>query len=108
LQDESAEKLAKNVWQRFGKLLATDEVVIDFIDRIAELAGLGHEQRADGLVIFKPAPKAPEGLPATLPAIDPAPQPSEEVSVITEEPAPAPVQDGQAAATADASNGDAT
>ena len=37
-------------------------------------------------VIFKPAPKAAEGLPATASAIDPAPHHSEEVSVITEEP----------------------
>ena len=106
-QDESAEKLAKNVWLRIGKLLTTDESVIQFIERIAELSGVGHEECADGLLIFKSVPEAAEGLPATAPAIDPAPQPSEEVSVITEEPAPAPVQDGQAAAAADASNGDA-
>jgi hypothetical protein len=105
--DANAETLAETVWLRFGKLLATDESVIQFIEGIAELAGVGHEQRAEGLVIFKPAPEAAEELPATAPAIDPAPQPSEEVSVITEEPAPAPVQDGQAAAAADASNGDA-
>jgi hypothetical protein len=105
--DANAEKLAKNVWLRIGKFLTTDEAVIRFINGIAGLSGIGHEECADGLLIFKSVPKAAEGLPGTAPAIDPASQPSEEVSVITEEPAPAPVQDGQAAAAADASNGDA-
>jgi hypothetical protein len=76
--DDSAEKLAKSVWQRFGKLLATEESVIQFIGRIAELAGLGHEQRAEGLMIFHAVPKAAEGLPATAIASEsagPAPQP---------------------------------
>src|ERR1039458_5031353 len=63
--EDSAEKLAKSVWLRFGKTLATDEVVIDFIRRIAELSGVGHEQRAEGLVIFKPVPTAAEELPST-------------------------------------------
>jgi len=103
----TAENLARVVWSRFRKVLATDESVIQFIDRIAELAGFGHEQRAEGLLIFKQALTAAEELPAPAPAIDPAPQPSEEVSAITEEPAPAPAQDGQAAAAVDASNGDA-
>jgi hypothetical protein len=105
--EDTAEKLARVVWSRFRKVLTSEESVIQFIDRIAELSGVGHEQRAEGLVIFKPAPTAAEESPATAPAIDPAPQPSDEVSVITEEPAHAPVQDGQAAAAADASNGDA-
>jgi hypothetical protein len=105
--DANAEKLAKDVWLRIRKFLTTDEAVIRFINGIAALSGVGHEECADGLLIFKSVPKAAEGLPGTAPAIDPAPQPSEEVSVITEEPAPAPVQDGQAAAAAVASNGDA-
>jgi hypothetical protein len=66
--DDSAEKLARVVWARFRKLLVSDEVVIDFIDSIAELAGLGHEQRAEGLLIFKPSLTAAEELPATAPA----------------------------------------
>ena len=106
--EEPAEKIAKEVWLRFRKLLATGEVVIEFIDRIAELAGIGHEQRAEGLVIFKPAPKAAEGLPATAPAIDPAPQPSDGASVITETPsdetAATHTEVGQAA-VADAGSG---
>ena len=76
--EDSAEKLAKSVWLRFGKTLATDEVVIDFIRRIAELSGVGHEQRAEGLVIFKPVPTAAEELPSTAIASEstgPAPQP---------------------------------
>jgi hypothetical protein len=109
-QDESAEKLARVVWARFRKFLVSDEVVIDFIDRIAELAGVGHEQRAEGLVIFKPAPKAAEGLPATAPIIDPAPQPSGTVPATTEEPredtTATPTEVGLAVAAAETSNGD--
>src|ERR1017187_5757460 len=45
---------------------------------VAELAGLGPEQRAEGLLSFKPAPTAAVELPATAPATDPAPQPSDE------------------------------
>ena len=105
--EANAEKLAKDVWLRIGKLLATGESVVQFIDRIAELAGVGHERRAEGLLIFNPAPKPSDELTAPAPAIDPAPQPSEEVTAIAEESAPAPAQDGQAAAAADASNGDA-
>jgi hypothetical protein len=103
--EDTAEKVAKDVWLRFRKVLATDESVIQFIASVAELAGFGQERRAEGLLIFKPAPTAAEELPATAIPIEPAPQHSEEVSVITEVPAPAPVQDGQAAAAADASNG---
>jgi hypothetical protein len=108
-QDEGAEKLAKSVWQRFRKTLATDEVVIDFIGRIAELSGVGHEQRAEGLVILKPAPKTGEELPASAPAIDPVPQPSGEVPAIAEEPkdetAATPTEVGQAAAAAETNSG---
>jgi len=77
-QDESAEKLAKSVWQRFRNTLATDESLIQFIACIAELAGFGHEQRAEGLLIFKPAPTATDDLPSTAIASEsagPAPQP---------------------------------
>jgi len=109
-QDEGAEKLAKSVWQRFRKTLATGEVVIDFIDRIAELAGVGHEQRAEGLLIFKPAPRAAEELPATAPTVDPAPQPSDEVTAIAEEPrdetAAAFTEVGLAVAAVGTNNGD--
>src|ERR1035438_10212816 len=46
--EANAEKLARNVWSRFGKVLTTEDSVIDFIGRIAELAGFGQEQRAEG------------------------------------------------------------
>ena len=73
--EADAEKLARNVWLRIGKLLSTDEAAIRFINGIAELAGVGHEQRAEGLVIFKPALKAAEKLPGSGVGTDPAPQP---------------------------------
>jgi hypothetical protein len=103
-----AEKLAKSVWQRFRKVLATDESVIQFIGCIAELAGVGHEQRAEGLLIFKPAPKAAEELPGSAPATRPASQSSDEAAAMTEEPgdetAATHTEVGQAA-VADASSG---
>jgi hypothetical protein len=109
-EEANADKLAKSVWQRFGKFLSIDEAAFQFIDRIAELSGVGHERRAEGLLILNPAPKPSDELPATAPEIDPAPQPSEEVSVITEEPiqdtAAAPTELGLAVAAAETSNGD--
>jgi len=108
--EANAEKLARNVWQRFRKTLATDEAVVQFIACIAEISGVGHEQRAEGLLICKPAPKAAEELPTTAPAIDPAPQPSEEIPAIAEEPrdktAATPTEVGLAVAAAETSNGD--
>jgi len=107
--EDSAETLAKSVWVRFRKTLATDEAVIQFIGCIAELAGLGHEQRAEGLLIFKSAPMVAEELPATAPTVDPAPQPSDEVTAIAEEPreepAAASTELGLAVAAAETSNG---
>jgi hypothetical protein len=104
-----AEKLASVAWSRYRKVLVSDEVVIDFVRRIAELAGVPHEWRAEGLVIFKPAPTAAEELPATAPAIDPAPQPSDEVPAIAKEPrdetAAAPPELGMAVAAAETGNG---
>ena len=84
--EAAAEKLARNVWQRFGKLLTTDESIINFISRIAEISGVHHEWREEGLIIFKPAPKAADGLPGPASATDPAPQSSNEVPGITDEP----------------------
>jgi hypothetical protein len=68
------------VWQRFGKTLATDECVIRFIGCIAEPSGVGHEQSAEGLVIFKPAPKAATELPESASPGGPVPQLSDEAS----------------------------
>jgi hypothetical protein len=111
---ETAEKLAKSVWQRFGKLLTTDESVILFIDRIAELSGVGHERREEGLMIFSPVHKVADGVigtdaaaeiacptpqpaesgeanPADAPAADPDPQLSDDVPAAADElPASAP------------------
>jgi hypothetical protein len=104
--------LARVVWSRFRKVLTTDESVIQFIGCIAKISGVGHEQRAEGLVIFKPAPKAADELPGSVSAIDPAPQPSDEAPAITEEPreetAATPPAAGQvaAAAVAHAGSGD--
>jgi hypothetical protein len=78
--EDSAEKLAKSVWQRFGKLLTTDESVILFIDRIAELSGVGHERREGGLMIFSPVHKVADGVTGTDAAAEipcPTPQPAE-------------------------------
>ena len=78
--EDSAEKLAKSVWQRFGKLLTTDESVILFIDRIAELSGVGHERREEGLMIFSPVHKVADGVIGTDAAAEiacPTPQPAE-------------------------------
>ena len=108
--EDTAEKLARVVWARFRKFFVSDEVVIRFINGIAALSGVGHEECADGLLIFKSVPKAAEGLPGTAPAIDPAPQPPDEVTAIAEEPkdetAAAPPELGLATAAAETSNGD--
>lgn len=108
--DDSAEKVAKSVWSRFGKFLTTDEAVIQFIGSIATASGIRHERREEGLLIFSPSLKPSDELPATAPAIDPAPQPSEEVTAIAEElrdeTAAAPPELGLATAAAEMGNGD--
>ena len=107
--ETAAEKVARNVWHRFGKLLPTDESVILFIGQIAELAGVGHEQRAEGLVIFMPAAKAAEELPGSAPASGPVQQSSGETPPVMEEPkgdtAVTPTEIGLAVAAAETGNG---
>jgi hypothetical protein len=71
----TVEELAKSVWQRVGKFLSTGELVARFIGCIAEISGVGHEQRDEGLLILKPAPEAAEEATASAPAAGPAPQP---------------------------------
>ena len=75
--------------------------------RLAELAGVAHEQRDEGLVIFNLVPKAADGLPESAASIS-IPQPSDEAPAITEEPgaetAATPAEVGQAAP--DAGTGD--
>jgi len=126
--EDRAETLAKSVWQRVGKLLTTGESILRFIGCFAEISGVGHEQRAEGLVIFSPVPKTadavtgtgvsaeaacpaplpPEGdaNPAHAPAADPAPQPSSDTPSSVEEPpvetTATPLAVEQVAAVADA------
>jgi hypothetical protein len=96
--EDSAEKLAKSVWQRFGKTLADDVSVVRFIGCIVTASGIPHEQRAEGLVIFNPGTKAASGLPTIASHQDDlAP---DEASAIKEEPrddAAKPVETGQVA-----------
>ena len=106
--EDTAEKLARVVWSRFRKVLVSDEVVIDFINRFAELAGVGHERRAEGLLIFKSVLKAADELPGSVPAIDLIPRSPDEAPAVTEVPkdetAATPTEVGQAA-VADAGSG---
>jgi len=106
--EDSAERLARSVWQRVGKFLSTGELVVRFIGCIAEISGVGHEQRDEGLLIFKPAPEAADEVTASAPAAGPAPQPSCETATATEQPAAetaaTPPAAEQAAAIADASS----
>ncbi len=125
----TVEELAKGVWQHVGKILSTDELVVRFIGWIAEISGVGHEQRDEGLLIFKPTPKAadeatasalaagtapqpPQGgnaMPAETSAAEPAPQPSCETSAAIERPAAktaaTPTEIGLEATAAETSNG---
>jgi hypothetical protein len=107
--EDSAERLARSVWQRFRKILATDDSVFRFIGCMAEISGVGHEQRAEGLVIFNPVPKAADEVLASAPETGAAPQPSGEAPAAVEEPAAevaaTPTESGQAAAAADAGSG---
>lgn len=82
----NVEKLAKNTWQKIGKFLTTNESAFEFISRFAELAGVAHEQRDEGLVILKPVPKAPEDVPDSTAASVPIPQPSDCTSTDPEQP----------------------
>ncbi|MGD0694787.1 MAG: hypothetical protein ABSB82_08015 [Terriglobia bacterium] len=84
--DDSAENLAKVVWSRLKKVLATDQSAIDFIGCLVTASGVAHEQRDDGLVIFNPVPKAADQLSDSAPATDPIPQPCDEASNIAAEP----------------------
>jgi len=84
---ESAEKLAKAAWPRIKKVLTTDESVFQFLASIAEVSGVPHERREEGLMVFNPVPKAADELPVSTSATDPASQPCDEASAITAEPA---------------------
>jgi hypothetical protein len=106
--ENAAEKLAKSVWQRIGKLLATGESVIRFISQIAELSGVGHERRAEGLMIFHAASKRAEEVPDSALANGPVPQPPDEVPAITDVPkdgtSTSPTEAGMVVAATEASD----
>jgi hypothetical protein len=108
--EADAEKLAKNVWLRFGKLLTTHESILRFIGCIVTASGVAHEQREEGLVIFNLVRKPADDLPGSVSVAQPVPQPSDEASAITKEPrqetAAAPPAAKQPVAVADASDGD--
>ena len=127
----SAEKLAAAVWSSsLKKVLVTGESVVQFIGSIAQISGVPHEWRPEGLMIFNPVPKAADGLtgtgvsaeaacptplppggdgnPADAPATDPAPQLLDEVSTATQEPSEVtttPPEAGEAAAVVDEGGG---
>ncbi len=101
----TAEKLAETVWSSLKKTLATGESVVQFVACFVTAAGIAHEWRPKGLMIFNPIPKAADGVtgtdaaaeitrptpqpalsgepnPADARATGPAPQPSEDVSAL--------------------------
>ena len=108
--EANAEKLAKNVWLRFGKLLTTHESILRFIGCIVTASGVAHEQREEGLVIFNLVGKPADDLPGSVSVAQPVPQPSDEAPAITKEPGEetpaAPPTAEQPVAVADASSGE--
>ena len=103
--EANAEKLARNVWLRIGKLLTTHESILRFIGCIVTASGVAHEQREEGLVIFNPVPKPADDLPGSVSVAQPVPQPSVEASAITKEPGEETPAE-QPVAVADASSGE--
>jgi hypothetical protein len=130
--EDSAEKLATAVWSSsLKKVLVTGESVFQFLASIAQISGIPHERRQEGLMIFNHVPKAADGVtgtgvsaeatcpaslppegdgnPADAPAADPAPQLLDEVSAATQEPsevtAATPPEAGETAAVVDESGG---
>jgi len=85
--EDSAEKLAKATWPRLEHVLITHEAVAQFLASIAEVSGVPHELREEGLLIFHAVPKAADQLSDSAPATDPIPQPSTEACAIAEQPA---------------------
>jgi hypothetical protein len=103
-------KLANTVWPDLMNVLNSNEAVVEFIASIAKLSGINHQWRAKGLMIFNAVPEAAAGLPDSASGPDPASQPSDEASAITEEPmeetVAASVSVEQTAAVADPSDAD--
>ncbi len=103
--EDSAEKVAKGVWQRFRKVLDTQETVLQFIGCIAAASGVRHEWREEGLMIFHAASKPANGVTSTgvsAEAACPAPLPAEGDGHPAESPAtetnPQLLDDGAASA----------
>jgi hypothetical protein len=84
--EANADKLARNVWLRVGKLLTTHESILRFIGCIVTASGVAHEQREEGLVIFNLVGKPADDLPGSVSVAQPVPQPSDEAPAITKEP----------------------
>jgi len=86
----TAERLAASVWSSsLRRVLVTAESVFRFLASIAQISGIPHEQRAEGLMIFSPMTKAADEVPASAPAADQAPQPAEGGSAVPAEDSPA-------------------
>jgi len=94
--EDSAEKLATAVWSSsLKKVLVTGESVFQFLASIAQISGIPHERRQEGLMIFNHVPKAADEATASAPAADPAPQPPQggnavQAETSAAEPAPQP------------------
>lgn len=106
----TAEELARGVWPSFRKVLSTHQAVVEFLGCIAEISGVPHEWREEGLVIFNPVPKAADELPGSASPTDHTCQPSDEAAAMTEEPAvetaAAPPATEQVAGAGDGNSGD--
>ena len=108
--ETTADNLAKAVWPRFKRSLATAEAVVQFIGTIAEISGVEHEWREEGLMIFNVVPTSGDEVPSADAASDPVPLDSDEVHASTDGPEDAAVESSaadQPTAACDASNGDA-
>jgi hypothetical protein len=96
--------LLEAVGPRIQKALASGMDALAFISRMAEMLGLPHEQRQEGLLISNTAPRAEAGLAVPAPVTVPALQVSGEVAAATDEPAAEtaakPTEAGQSAEAA--------
>ena len=92
----TAEKLAAAVWSSsLRKVLVTGESVFWFLASIAQISGIPHERRQEGLMVFNPVPRAADDVTASAPAAEPAPQPPQGGNAVpaetsAAEPAPQP------------------
>jgi hypothetical protein len=97
--DNPAEKLAKSVWSRYGKVLTTHEIIVRFLAAIAEIAGLPHDWRQDGLMILHAPPIPSDAMDSFGSAIESTTTPSDEVvPMVVESALPAEVGESNAVA----------